>query len=52
MWFWLKRVFLGTRPSTKRSGPRFSLDDLIDAITDENRHAEVDWGPPRGNEVW
>ena len=29
-----------------------SLHDLVDAITDENRHEEVDPGGPRGVEVW
>ena len=32
--------------------PRYSLADLVDGITDENRHAETDLGPPLGNEVW
>ena len=28
------------------------LDELIAGITPENRHPLVDWGPPRGREVW
>ncbi len=28
------------------------IDALIDAITDENRHSETDWGPPVGKEFW
>jgi antitoxin MazE len=31
---------------------RYRLEQLIDAITEENRHPETDWGPPVGNEVW
>jgi antitoxin MazE len=31
---------------------RYSLEQLIDAITEENRHVETDWGPPVGNEAW
>jgi antitoxin MazE len=32
---------------------RYSLEALTDAITPENAHRrEIDWGPPRGNEVW
>ncbi len=31
---------------------RYSLAELVAGITDENRHDEVDWGPPRGAEVW
>lgn len=29
-----------------------SLDDLVAQITQENRHDELDWGPPVGKEVW
>lgn len=29
-----------------------TLDDLLDDVTDENTHAEVDWGPARGKEAW
>jgi hypothetical protein len=28
------------------------LDDLVEAITDENLHGEVDFGPPVGRENW
>jgi antitoxin MazE len=30
--------------------PVFSLADLLAAVTDENIHAEVDFGPPVGKE--
>lgn len=29
-----------------------SLADLLDAVTDDNRHGEVDLGPAEGREVW
>jgi antitoxin MazE len=29
-----------------------TLEDLVAGITPKNRHAEIDWGKPRGNEVW
>jgi len=29
-----------------------SLDELLDGVTDENLHDEVDWGPAQGREVW
>ena len=34
--------------------PRYhlSLDEMIDLITEENRHAEIQTGPSVGNEVW
>ena len=31
---------------------KFDLRKLLDAITDENRHEEVDFGPPQGKEAW
>ena len=31
---------------------RYRLEDLVAEITPENRHPEIDWGPPVGNEVW
>jgi antitoxin MazE len=31
---------------------RFDLRRLIDQITPENRHDLIDWGKPRGKEVW
>ncbi len=34
----------------KRNKP--TLKELVTAITPENRHDEVDWGKPVGNEVW
>lgn len=30
----------------------FTLEELVAAITPENIHAETDWGPAVGNEVW
>jgi antitoxin MazE len=31
---------------------RYSLETLIDEITEENRHSETEWGQPVGNEIW
>ena len=31
---------------------KLSLDKLVAGITPENRHEEVDWGPPVGKEFW
>jgi antitoxin component of MazEF toxin-antitoxin module len=28
------------------------LEDLVDGITAENLHGEIEWGKPRGGEVW
>ena len=37
------------RPKRKR---RYSLDQLLTGMTRENVPQEVDWGPPRGTEMW
>ena len=29
-----------------------ALDDLLDAINEENLHSEIDFGKTEGNEVW
>jgi antitoxin MazE len=31
---------------------RYNLEKLIAGITKENRHPEIDWGPPVGDEIW
>jgi antitoxin MazE len=31
---------------------KMTLESLVAAITPENRHKEIDWGKPVGNEVW
>ena len=31
---------------------RLTLEEIVDGITEENRHGEADWGPPVGNEIW
>ena len=33
-------------------GPRYTLDALLDGVTAENVHAEVDTGTRRGAEAW
>lgn len=35
--------------STRR---KYTLDELVAGITTKNRHAEIDFGKPRGKEVW
>lgn len=32
--------------------PKPTLESLVAGITPENRHKEIDWGKPVGNEVW
>lgn len=37
------------KPKTRR---QYSLEELIQAITPENLHGEIDSGTAMGNEVW
>ena len=37
------------RPENRK---KINLDELVRAITPQNRHEEVDWGRPAGKEVW
>lgn len=30
----------------------YTLEELLEGMTDENRHDEIDTGQPVGNEVW
>jgi antitoxin MazE len=36
----------------QRRKRRYKLDELVSGITPDNRHEEINWGPPVGNEVW
>ena len=31
---------------------RYDLDEMIESMKGADLHPEVDWGPPRGKEVW
>lgn len=33
-------------------GKGLTLDEMLDQITEENRHDAIDWGPPVGREAW
>jgi antitoxin component of MazEF toxin-antitoxin module len=41
-------------PTAKRMKRRrrYSLEKLVEQITEENRHAEIEWGPLVDNESW
>ena len=30
----------------------YTLQELLDQVTPENRHDELDWGEPQGREIW
>jgi len=36
----------------RTKAPAYSLEQLLDQITPENRHDEIDWGEPQGQEAW
>jgi antitoxin component of MazEF toxin-antitoxin module len=40
------------QPKAYEEERRERLAELVSGITDDNRHAETDWGPPVGREVW
>ncbi len=32
--------------------PAWTLEDLLEGVTEENLHSEIEFGPPVGKEVW
>lgn len=42
----------GDKIILKKLSKEEELEELLSQITPENKHEEVDWGPPRGNEFW
>lgn len=36
--------------STKR--PKYTLEELLEGLTEDQLHGEIDTGPPVGREVW
>lgn len=40
------------RLAVRPLAPKVTIESLVAAITPENRHKEIDWGKPVGNEVW
>ena len=43
---------LGDRIIISKTKPKYTLEDMVKGITKKNRHKEIDWGPPRGKEIW
>ncbi|TVM19997.1 AbrB/MazE/SpoVT family DNA-binding domain-containing protein [Oceanidesulfovibrio indonesiensis] len=31
--------------------PKYTLNELLDQVTEENKHDAVDWGTPKGREI-
>ena len=38
------------KPNRRRR--RYTLEELVRGISPENRHRELEWGPPVDKEVW
>ena len=36
----------------ERKKPKYTLEELLDGITEENLHGEIDFGKPVGKELW
>ena len=36
----------------KKAKPKYTLEELVSGITEENRHSEIQYGAPVGNEHW
>lgn len=37
---------------THNKKPEYSLKELLKSFDKKTMHEEVDWGPPRGSEIW
>jgi antitoxin component of MazEF toxin-antitoxin module len=48
----LSKVENKKRKIKKRRNNKLKLEDLINKITSENTHKEVDWGKSVGKEIW
>ncbi len=36
----------------EKKKPKYSLEELLDGVTEENLHGEIDFGKPVGKEIW
>lgn len=46
------RVDRGTLTVVKsQRAPVYTLEELVAGVSEDNRHPELDWGPPRGAET-
>lgn len=37
---------------TPKKPARYTLSEMVKKINKHNLHAETDWGPPQGKEIW
>lgn len=38
--------------SPVKEAKKLTLEDLLEGVTPDNVHGEMDWGPPAGKEIW
>ena len=43
---------VGNEIVIKPCSPKYTLDWLLEGMSEENLHGEVDWGEPVGREQW
>lgn len=36
----------------EKKKPKYTLEELLDGVTEENLHGEIDFGKPSGKEIW
>jgi len=36
----------------EKQKPKYTLEELLDGVTEENLHGEIDFGKPVGKELW
>ncbi|CAN5663687.1 AbrB/MazE/SpoVT family DNA-binding domain-containing protein [soil metagenome] len=36
----------------EKKKPKYTLEELLDGVTEENLHGEIDFGKPIGKEIW
>jgi len=36
----------------EKKKPKYSLEELLDGVTEENLHGEINFGKPVGKEIW
>ena len=40
------------KPEAKNKKKKYILEDMLKGMKPEQVHPEIDWGEPRGKEVW
>lgn len=46
------RIILTPQASPEAPRPKYTLEEMLEGITDDNIHEAVNWGAPVGKEIW